>query len=73
MPGDRLGLGELVPGWPLAIFRIAYGVLFLDMALQKAPWNNYGWLEGFIHKEIASPAFAWYAAFLRDVVLRISA
>jgi uncharacterized membrane protein YphA (DoxX/SURF4 family) len=63
MSRDRLGLGVLVPGWPLAVFRIAYGVLFLDMALQKAPWNN------FIQKEIASPAFGWYAAFLQHVVL----
>jgi uncharacterized membrane protein YphA (DoxX/SURF4 family) len=69
MSTDRLGLGVFVPGWPLAIFRIAYGILFLDMAFQKAPWNNYGWLEGFIHKEIASPTFAWYTAFLQQVVL----
>jgi uncharacterized membrane protein YphA (DoxX/SURF4 family) len=59
----------LVPGWPLALFRIAYGLLYLDMALQKAPWVGYGWLREFIDKEIAHPAFGWYAAFLRDVVL----
>jgi DoxX len=64
-----LGLRASLPGWPLALFRIAYGLLFLDMALQKAPWINYGWLEDFIHKEIANPAFGWYAAFLQDVVL----
>ncbi|MGH7387966.1 MAG: hypothetical protein ACREM3_00695 [Candidatus Rokuibacteriota bacterium] len=58
-----------VPGWPLALFRIAYGLLYLDMALQKAPWVGYGWLRGFIEKEIAHPTFGWYAAFLRDVVL----
>ena len=69
MPSERLGLRTLIPGWPLAIFRIAYGLLFLDMALQKAPWINFGWLEGFIQKEIASPAFPWYAAFLERVVL----
>jgi uncharacterized membrane protein YphA (DoxX/SURF4 family) len=69
MVADVLGLKTLGPGWPLAIFRIVYGVLFLDMALQKAPWNNYGWLEGFIQKEIANPTFGWYTAFLQHVVL----
>jgi uncharacterized membrane protein YphA (DoxX/SURF4 family) len=59
----------LIPGWPLAIFRIAFGVLYLDMALQKAPWRNYGWLEGFIRQEIQHPAFSSVAVFLRDVVL----
>ena len=65
----RCGLAAQVPGWPLALFRIAYGLLYLDMALQKAPWVGYGWLRGFIDQEIAHPAFGWYAAFLRDVVL----
>jgi len=59
----------LVPGWPLAVFRIVFGLLYLDMALQKAPWNSYGWLRGFVEKEIATPAFGWYAAFLQQVVL----
>jgi hypothetical protein len=66
---DTLGLRTCLPGWPLALFRIVYGLLFLDMALQKAPWINYGWLEGFIRKEIANPTFGWYAAFLQHVVL----
>jgi thiosulfate dehydrogenase [quinone] large subunit len=66
---DPLGLSMLVRGWPLAIFRIAYGLLFIDMALQKAPWINFGWLEGFIQKEIAHPTFGWYASFLQNVVL----
>ncbi len=64
-----LGLTGLLPGWPVALFRIAYGLLYLDMALQKAPWISYGWLRGFIEKEIANPTFGWYAAFLRDIVL----
>jgi uncharacterized membrane protein YphA (DoxX/SURF4 family) len=58
-----------VPGWPLALFRIAFGILYIDMALQKAPWKNFGWLEGFIRKELEHPAFGVVAAFLRDVVL----
>ena len=69
MSPDPFGVRTSVAGWPLALFRIAYGVLFLDMAFQKAPWINYGWLEEFIRKEIASPAFGWYAAFLQHVVL----
>src|SRR5207249_11207237 len=69
MPSDPCGFKTSLPGWPLALFRIAYGVLFLDMAFQKAPWINYGWLEGFIQKEIANPAFGWYAAFLQHVVV----
>jgi len=69
MLSESLGLRILVPGWPLALFRIAFGLLYLDMALQKAPWINFGWLEGFVQKEIASPAFAWYAVFLKQAVL----
>lgn len=69
MSPQSFGLKTSVPGWPLAVFRIAYGLLFLDMALQKAPWITFGWLEGFIQKEIAHPAFGWYAAFLQHVVL----
>lgn len=69
MTNDGLGLTTRLPGWPLALFRIAYGLLYLDMALQKAPWVGYGWLRGFIEKEIAHPTFEWYAAFLRDIVL----
>jgi hypothetical protein len=69
MAPDRFGLATRVPGWPLALFRIAYGLLYLDMALQKAPWAGYGWLRGFIEKEIAHPTFGWYVAFLQDVVL----
>jgi hypothetical protein len=58
-----------VPGWPVAIFRIAFGILYMDMALQKAPWKNFGWLEGFIRKEIEHPAFGVIATFLRELVL----
>ena len=31
---------QLVAAWPLAVFRIAFGVMYLDMALQKAPWTG---------------------------------
>lgn len=59
----------LVPGWPLAVFRMAFGLLYLDMALQKAPWKQFGWLPGWIEREIAHPAFPRVAEFLRDTVL----
>src|SRR5260370_11383198 len=58
-----------VRGWPLAVFRIALGVLYLDMALQKAPWINFGWLRGFIEKEIEHPAFPAVASLFKSVVL----
>ncbi|MGH7378218.1 MAG: TQO small subunit DoxD [Candidatus Methylomirabilales bacterium] len=71
---DRLGLTTLLPGWPLALFRIAFGLLYLDATFQKAPWivtdgHRFGWLYGFIEKEIAHPTFGWYKAFLEAVVL----
>jgi thiosulfate dehydrogenase [quinone] large subunit len=58
-----------VPGWPLAIFRIAFGLLYIHMALQKAPWLDYGWLRGFIEQEIAHPTFPFVASMLEQVVL----
>ena len=71
---DRLGLTTHLPGWPVALFRIAYGLLYLDTAFQKAPWvvtdgHRFGWLYGFIEKESAHPTFGWYKAFLEGVVL----
>ncbi len=62
-------LNTHVPGWPLAIFRIAFGLLYLHMAIQKAPWVNYGWLRGFIEQEIAHPTFPFVASFLKEIVL----
>lgn len=64
----------MVAGWPLAVLRIVFGLMYLDMALQKAPWlvsggRRYGWLYGWIQQEIAHPTFGWYAAFLKDVVV----
>jgi hypothetical protein len=70
-----VGLDRALPGWPLAGFRIVFGLLYLDMALQKAPWlrddagRPFGWLPGFLEQEIAHPAFTWYALWLRDVVV----
>jgi TQO small subunit DoxD len=67
-----------LPGWPLAIFRIAFGLLYLHMAVQKAPWVpapepyrglGYGWLRGFIDQEIAYPTFPFVVNFLKQVVV----
>ncbi len=64
----------MVAGWPVAILRIVFGLMYLDMALQKAPWvvsggQRYGWLYGWLQQEIAHPTFGWYAAFLKNVVV----
>ncbi len=61
--------------WPLAIFRMLFGIMYLQMGLSKAPWiitdgHRYGWLYGWIEKEIQHPTFGWYKAFLQAVVLR---
>jgi thiosulfate dehydrogenase [quinone] large subunit len=63
------------PGFGLAVYRIALGIMWLDMALQKAPWvfdkegNRYGWLYGWIWVEINNPTFRWYADFLQHFFL----
>src|SRR5574341_1546861 len=62
-------MNTLVPGWPLALFRIAFGLLYLDMALQKAPWRDFGWLRAFVKNEIAHPTFPAMASFLERIVL----
>src|SRR5574341_114394 len=68
-PRGASPMDRLVPGWPLALFRIAFGLLYLDMGLQKAPWRDFGWLHGFIQNEIAHPTFSSVATFLTEVVL----
>jgi hypothetical protein len=63
------------PAVSVALFRLGFGVLYLDMALQKAPWildeggRPFGWLYGFIWKQINHPTFEFYRAFLEGVVL----
>ena len=75
MNNERNGSSAMVPGWPLALFRGAFGLMYLNMALQKAPWitgpegHPYGWLYGYIWKEINHPTFGWYTAVLKGMVL----
>lgn len=62
------------PALSVALFRMMFGVLWLDMALQKAPWvindgHRFGWLYGFIWTEIKNPTFAFYKNFLHNIVL----
>ena len=59
----------------VGIYRIALGSMWLHQAWQKAPWiigpegKPYGWLYGYIWKEINNPTFGFYTAFLQNVVL----
>jgi hypothetical protein len=62
------------PSLSLALFRVGFGILWLDLALQKAPWviqdgQRFGWLYGWVWKEINHPTFEWYKAFLQNVFL----
>jgi len=60
---------EQGPHISVALLRIMFGMLYLDMALQKAPWIQFGWLEGFIRREIQHPTFGWYKSFLEQIVI----
>lgn len=64
----------MVPGLSLGLYRMMFGLLFLDMALQKAPWviqdgHRFGWLYGWIWQEINHPTFGLYKTVLQTVVL----
>jgi thiosulfate dehydrogenase [quinone] large subunit len=64
----------LVPGLSVGLFRMGFGLLYLHMAFQKAPWvvsegHRFGWLHGWIEKEIEHPTFGLYQAFLERIVL----
>ena len=63
------------PALWVGLYRMTLGIMWLQMALQKAPWivgpegKPYGWLYGYIWKEINHPTFAFYTEFLKNVVL----
>jgi TQO small subunit DoxD len=64
----------MVPGLSIGSFRIIFGLLYLNMAFQKAPWvmtdgHQFGWLYGWVEKEIAHPTFGFYTVFLKNVFL----
>ncbi|MBI4636438.1 MAG: hypothetical protein HY727_08825 [Candidatus Rokubacteria bacterium] len=67
-------MSRQVPGLGLALFRMMFGLLYLDMALQKAPWivhegHRFGWLYGWLGQEVKHPTFGLYGAFLEQVVI----
>jgi hypothetical protein len=63
-----------LPGLSVGLFRIMFGLLWLDMAFQKAPWvittqgQRFGWLSNWIWTELQHPTFGLYTAFLEHVV-----
>ena len=67
-------LTQQLPGLSTGLFRMMFGVLWLDAALQKAPWvinpqgQPFGWLSNWIWTEIQHPTFDVYKAFLETVV-----
>lgn len=71
--GESRGIRDLAL-W-VGLYRIALGIMWLQMALQKAPWitgpegRPYGWLYGYIWKEINNPTFGFYTDFLQGVIL----
>jgi hypothetical protein len=75
MPGgvNSTGIRDLAL-W-VGLYRIALGIMWLQMALQKAPWiigpegKPYGWLYGYIWKEINNPTFGFYTELLKNVIL----
>lgn len=70
----RDGLTQQLPGLSIGFFRAMFGLLWLDLAWQKAPWviqggHQFGWLYGWIWKEITHPAVPLYKSFLQAIVL----
>lgn len=59
----------------VGLYRIGLGIMWLQMALQKAPWimgpegRPFGWLYGYIWKEINNPTFSFYTELLKNVIL----
>jgi hypothetical protein len=66
---------QQLPGLAVGLFRLMFGILWLDAALQKAPWvinaqgQRFGWLSNWIWTEIQHPTFDLYKKFLETVVL----
>jgi hypothetical protein len=70
----REELQQRLPGLSVGLLRVMFGILWLDAALQKAPWvinpqgRQFGWLSNWIWQEIQHPTFGFYKAFLESVV-----
>ena len=71
--GESYGVRD--PALWVGLYRIVLSFMWFDQALQKAPWvigpegKPYGWLYGYIWKEINNPTFSFYAAFLKNILL----
>ena len=65
---------QQLAGLSVGLLRIMFGLLWLHMALQKAPWvinaqgRRFGWLSNWLWTEIQYPTFGVYKAFLEHVV-----
>jgi hypothetical protein len=66
---------QRLPGLFVGLFRIMFGMLWLQAALQKAPWvinaqgQRFGWLSNWLWTETQHPTFGFYKAMLEHVVL----
>jgi len=65
---------QQLPGLSIGLLRIMFGILWLDAALQKAPWvinaqgARFGWLSNWIWTEMQHPTFDVYKTWLENVV-----
>src|SRR2546427_6679231 len=68
-------LTQRLPGLPVGLLRMMFGLLWLQAALQKAPWvlnaqgQRFGWLSNWLWTETQHPTFSFYKAMLEHVVL----
>src|SRR2546428_9316475 len=68
-------LTQRLPGLPVGLLRMMFGILWLQAALQKAPWvlnaqgQRFGWLSNWLWTETQHPTFGFYGAMLEHVVL----
>jgi hypothetical protein len=68
-------LTQRLPGLPVGLLRMMFGLLWLQAALQKAPWvinaqgQRFGWLSNWLWTETQHPTFGFYKAMLEHVVL----
>jgi len=66
---------QRLPGLFVGLFRIMFGILWLQAALQKAPWvfnaqgQRFGWLSNWIWTETQHPTFGFYKMLLENMVL----
>jgi thiosulfate dehydrogenase [quinone] large subunit len=68
-------LTQRLPGLSIGLLRMMFGMLWLQAALQKAPWvinaqgQRFGWLSNWLWTETQHPTFGFYKALLEHVVL----